>query len=88
MKPNTSNSLSAIGYIGLLILFNLPYVGFPAIVLFSIFAKDKGARTVAHVFLVLQLAAIAVMFILSLAGIFSFDDAIKDYFFSFSTFLA
>lgn len=84
MKPNTTSSLSALGYVGLLILFNLPYVGFPAIILFSIFAKDRGVRGLARAFLIIELAVIAILAVLCVIGLMNFGEIFGDYYFVFS----
>ena len=42
MKPVTTNSLSALGYVGLFLLFSMPYVGTPALILFAIFGHGEA----------------------------------------------
>ena len=73
MKPVATNSLSAWGYIGLLILFSLPYVGTPALIIFAIFGQG-AAKSFARAILILSLGIIALAVVLVIAGLVSLGD--------------
>lgn len=79
MKPATTNSLSAWGYIGLLILFNLPYIGTPATILCALFAPNRSAKGFARAILIIELIAIALLVGLALLGLFNFSDILEQF---------
>lgn len=72
MKPNSTNNLSFLGYIGLIILFNLPYIGTPAMILFAIFGTG-GAKRLARIFLAVTLILLGLCVALSLLGYITID---------------
>lgn len=55
MKPLGTNNLGFFGFIGYLILFNIPYIGKPANVIVAIFSKDRGTKVFSWVYLVISL---------------------------------
>lgn len=75
MKPNSTNNLSFLGWLGLIILFNLPYIGTPATILFAIFGKGS-ARTLARVFLLITVIIVGLSLALSLLGFINFEQFI------------
>ena len=74
MKPLHTNSLSAWGYIGLFILFSLPYVGTPALIICAFFVKDTAARNFSRALLILTVAVCALLFVLILIGLLNVGD--------------
>lgn len=83
MKPLGTNNLSAWGYVGLFILFNMPYIGTPAIILFAIFGNG-AAKSFARAFLIIWLigviliAAVLILGIVNLGDLdFSIDDGVE-----------
>ena len=83
MKPLGHNNLSAWGYIGLFILFSLPYIGTPALIICAIFARDPAVKSFSRALIILALigvALVAASFILlfTLGNFdFSFDDGVQ-----------
>ena len=62
MKPLTHSNLSVFAYVGLFILFMLPYVGTPALIICAFFIPDgpvkKFARAMFWISLIIVLAAV------------------------------
>ena len=58
MKPVSTNNMSALGYVGLFLLFCMPYIGTPALILFAIFGRGE-ARSFARAIIILYIALIA-----------------------------
>ncbi len=79
MKPITTNSLSAWGYIGLLILFNLPVVSFPAIIICAFLVKDTSVRNFARAFLIIELIIYVIFFVLGFMGVINFNEFFVDF---------
>ena len=67
MKPITTNNLSALGYVGLFILFCMPYVGTPALILFAIFGRGE-VRNFARAIILLYIILIALVVAALLLG--------------------
>lgn len=82
MKPLSTNNLSAWGYIGLLILFNLPYIGTPALIICAIFARDHSTKSFARAILIIELICLGLIIALGFLGFYSFSDLIEDFYFS------
>ena len=78
MKPLTYNNLSVWGYVGLFILFNLPVIGTPAIILFAIFGSG-GAKSLARALIILYIIGVAIYAVLVLSfGVFPpADDGVE-----------
>ncbi len=68
MKPVTYNNLSFLGAIGLLVLFNLPYVGGIAFIVCLLFVKDKGVKRLALGYLIASFLFGVVLGILMVFG--------------------
>ena len=79
MKPVTTNSLSAWGYIGLLILFNLPYIGTPAMIICALFVPNHSVKSFARAILIIELIAIALLVGLALLGLFNLSDILEQF---------
>ena len=73
MKPIGTNNLSVLGYVGLFILFSMPYIGTPALILFAIFGTGS-ARNFARALLLITVLAIALLVILIIVGLLSLSD--------------
>lgn len=73
MKPLGTNNLSALGYIGLFILFCLPYVGTPALIILAIFGTGD-VRNFARAILILTVFSIFAIFALIVLGLLSLSD--------------
>lgn len=84
MKPITTNSLSAWGYIGLILLFNLPYIGFPALIICAFFIKNHAVRSFARAMIILELIICVLAFVVILIGFGNLGDFLEDYYFNFS----
>lgn len=67
MKPNSTNNLSALGFIGLFILFSMPYIGTPACILFAIFGQGS-AKSFARALLILAVIGYVILFGLLIIG--------------------
>ncbi|MBO7196035.1 MAG: hypothetical protein J6V80_01745 [Clostridia bacterium] len=83
MKPIGTNNLSAWGYVGLLILFCMPYIGTPAIILFALFGNG-AARNFARAILLLAVLSVVLVVALLVIGFvnlgdfnFSIDDGVQ-----------
>ena len=85
MKPIGTNNLSALGYIGLFILFCMPYIGTPALLIFAIFGRGAAknfARAIllATVLMVLLVVVLAVIGMVNLGDFnFSINDGVEAY---------
>lgn len=73
MKPITTNNLSAWGYIGLFILFSMPYIGTPALILFAIFGRG-AARSFSRALLILAAIGYVIIFAAVLLGFSEFNE--------------
>ena len=80
MKPVTTNSLSAWGYIGLLILFNLPYIGTPAMIICALFAPNHSVKSFARALIILELIAVLVLVALLVVGVTLGEVNLEDIF--------
>ena len=69
MKPNSTNYLGAWGYVGLFILFSMPYIGTPACVLFAIFGQG-AAKSFARALLIIGIAIVLLWFALIVAVLY------------------
>ena len=69
MKPISTNNLSAWGYVGLFILFSLPYVGNLALIICAFFVKDHAVKSFARALLILSLISIVFLVVAALLGI-------------------
>ena len=76
MKPINTNNLSFWGYIGLLILFHLPYVGDIFLFGFAIFGGKSKAGKFARIILIIQ---IVLGVILGIAGVFLGGEIFNDF---------
>lgn len=74
MKPISNNNLSAWGYVGLLILFSLPYVGTPALLICAIFVKDTAVRNFARALLILSLIGVIIIVVATVLGLLNIGD--------------
>ena len=73
MKPIGTNNLSALGYIGLFILFCMPYIGTPALILFAIFGRGE-ARNFARAILLITVIMALLVVVLTILGLFNLGD--------------
>ena len=73
MKPITTNNLSAWAYIGLFILFSLPYIGTPAVILCAIFARNEAVKGFARAILILAVIGWVIIFAAAFSGGFDFN---------------
>ena len=78
MKPNTTNNLSAWGFIGLFILFSMPYIGTPALILFAIFGQGS-ARSFARALLIISVIGYIIIFGMLLAGFGGLEEFLPDF---------
>ncbi len=78
MKPIGTNNLSALGYIGLFILFCMPYIGTPALILFAIFGRG-AAKNFARAILLISVLSVVFLVVLMVIGLINLGD------FNFST---
>ncbi len=74
MKPISTNNLSAWGYVGLFILFSLPYVGNLALIICAFFVKDHAVKSFARALLILSLISIVFLVVVALLGIVNLED--------------
>ena len=74
MKPLSLNNLSAWGYIGLFVLFCLPYVGTPALLICAIFVRNSEVRNFARAILILTLISWVALIVLALFGVVNLLD--------------
>ena len=77
MKPVSINNLSAFGYIGLLILFNIPGIGFPAMVILSIIGEGE-VKSFSRACLIIIIAGFALLYAFILFGIFGIEQILPD----------
>lgn len=70
MKPIGTNNLTAWGYIGLLILFSLPYIGTPAMIILAIFGQDE-VRSFSRACLILSVGII-LLFVVAVVAVLLF----------------
>ena len=84
MKPITTNNINALGYIGLLILFNLPYIGFPALLICALFVQNRSVRSFARAIIIIEVVFYAALIIIALLGFISLGDIFGDFYFDFS----
>ena len=75
MKPNSTNNLSFLGYIGLFILFNLPYIGTPAMIICAFFGSG-GVKKFARVLLIITVICLGILIALSLLGFINIEQFI------------
>ena len=80
MKPVTTNSLSAWGYVGLLILFSLPYIGTPAMIICALFAPNPSAKSFARALIILELIAVLIIVALLVVGVTLGEANLEDIF--------
>ncbi len=74
MKPLGHNNLSAWGYIGLFILFSLPYIGTPALLICAIFVKDSSVKNFARALLILAVIGWMIILVIGFSGIIQVED--------------
>ncbi len=84
MKPVLTNSISVLGYIGLLLLFNLPYIGVPALIICAVFVKDNSVRSFARAIILIELFIVVAAVVLAMIGFASFGEWFGDFNFDFS----
>ena len=84
MKPISIANLSVWGYIGCFILFNLPYVGTPALIICALFAKNPSLKSFARALLILSLIGIVLIVVIGLLGFINFGDIFEEFYFEFS----
>ena len=83
MKNLTNCSVSPLGYIALTVLFFLPYVGTPALLICAIFVRNEGVRNyarawiIAYIIFVLLVAALVI--VLSVANPDLYTDLFGEY---------
>jgi len=77
MKPIGSNNINAWGYIGLMILFCIPDVGFIAMILLSIFGKGE-VRSFSRAFLILTAIGCALIVAAVLLGFGGLDQLVPE----------
>lgn len=80
MKPNATNNLSAWGYVGLFILFSMPYIGTPACILFAIFGQGD-ARSFARALLIIAVIIYVLAFgviLLAFSGLFGIEEILPE----------
>lgn len=73
MKPLSTNSISAWGYVGLFLLFCLPYVGTPALIICALFVPNQEVKNFSRAILLLTLLGVVAIFVLLLLGLFPLD---------------
>ena len=73
MKPISTNNMSAWGYIGLMILFSMPYVGTPALILFAIFGQGE-AKSFARAYVIIAVISIVIIAVALVLGVISPSD--------------
>ena len=73
MKPLSTNSISAWGYVGLFLLFCLPYVGTPALIICALFVPNQEVKNFSRAILLLTLLGIVAIFVLIMLGLFNLD---------------
>ena len=83
MKPISTNNMSALGYVGLFLLFCMPYIGTPALILFAIFGRGE-ARSFARAIIILYIVLIALAVAIILLGFgadfeYYIEEGIKTY---------
>ena len=78
MKPNSTNNMSALGFVGLFILFSLPYIGTPALILFAIFGQGP-ARSFARAILILSIIGYVILFGLLLVGFGGLEEILPEF---------
>ena len=69
MKPLGNNNLSAIGYVLLIILFCIPGIGTPALIICALFARDPDAKNFARALVLLTLISVAIIVVGYLTGV-------------------
>ena len=88
MKPVTTNNLSAWGFVGLFILFSMPYIGTPALILCALFARDHSAKSFARAIILFEVIVIVLFFVLvfalALLGDINLGEIFEDFNFDFS----
>ncbi len=84
MKPIATNVLSVFGYIGLIILFNLPYVGLPALLICALFIQNQSVRSFARAIIIIEVVCTLLLVVVALLGFISFSDILEDFYFDFS----
>ena len=72
MKPIATNALSVFGYIGLIILFNLPYVGLPALLICALFIQNQSVRSFARAIIIIEVVCTLLLVVVALLD-FYFD---------------
>ena len=61
MKPLGHNNLSAFGYVLLIILFCIPGIGTPALIICALFARDPGAKNFARALILITIICAALI---------------------------
>ena len=74
MKPIGTNNISVWGYIGLFLLFSMPYIGTPALIICAIFARNDSVRNFARALLLLTLICLVLIIVLLVMGVFALSD--------------
>lgn len=77
MKPNSTNNMSAWGFVGLFILFSLPYIGTPALILFAIFGQGS-ARSFARALLIISIIGYIIIFGMLLVGLGGLEEILPE----------
>ena len=67
MKPLMHNQISTLGYIGLFILFALPYVGTPALIICAFLIPDGPVKSFARAIFWFTIIAVVVLVVLVFA---------------------
>ena len=74
MKPVTTNNLNTWGYVGLFILFCMPYIGTPALLFCAIFVRDHATKSFARAILLLSLLSIVLVVVVAILGLINLGD--------------
>lgn len=74
MKPLHTNNLSALGYIGLFILFCMPYIGNIALLICAFLIKDTAVRNFSRAILILTVIGWVIIFAASFVGGFDLGE--------------
>ncbi|MBE6531918.1 MAG: hypothetical protein E7676_00225 [Ruminococcaceae bacterium] len=75
MKPTTSNNISFLGGLGLIVLFCLPYIGDLALIICAFFIPEGSVKKFARGFLIFCVVVIIIDVILTFVtgGSFNFE---------------
>ncbi len=74
MKPVLTNNLNTWGYVGLFILFCMPYVGTPALIICALFVRDHAVKSFARAILLLSLLSVVFLVVIALLGLINLGD--------------